>query len=253
MSGLVDAFRMLTRLPLGAGTSDRGPLKGVAGWFPVVGLIVGLVVGGIYALLYPWVPSMLSAVVAVAFGVVFTGAFHEDGLADSLDALGTGESGDGALAVMRDPRLGTYGTLAVVFSVLWRVVALGSLAPVVAVSGLVAAHVLGRTGAVTLMAIAPAARDDGLGRLGIASLDARSSVAAVTVGTGVGLVALGWWVGVAAVLMVAAVALVARFISMRRIGGITGDILGACEQLGEMACLGLVAAVAWGGWSPWWL
>lgn len=253
MSGLVEALRLLTRLPLGAGTSDREPLRGVAGWFPLVGLIVGLVVGGIYALLYPWVPSMLSAVVSVAFGVVFTGAFHEDGLADSLDALGTGESGDGALAVMRDPRLGTYGTLAVVFSVLWRVVALGSLGPAVAVSGLVAAHALGRTGAVALMGMAPAAREDGLGKLGTAGLDAQGSVAAVTVGTGVALVAVGWWVGLAAVLVVTAVALVTRFVSVRRIGGITGDVLGACEQLGEMACLGLVAAVAWGGWSPWWL
>src|SRR5918996_733290 len=102
--------------------------------------------------------SLLGAVVAVALGILLTGAFHEDGLGDSFDALGSGLSGEAALRIMRDPRLGTYGTTALTLSVVWRVVALGSLNPAGAVAGLVMAHSLGRVGAVVLLGLSPPAR-----------------------------------------------------------------------------------------------
>jgi adenosylcobinamide-GDP ribazoletransferase len=250
VSGIGDAFRLLTRIPLGASNSG---LEGVAGWFPVVGLFVGLAVGGIYALLYPWMPSMLSAVIAVSGGILLTGAFHEDGLADGMDAFGAGASGEKALQIMRDPRLGTYGTLALVISVLWRVVALGSLGPAVAVAAAVVAHALGRTSAVGLMAVAPAAREDGLGRLGVAGLDGRRATLAIAVGLGLTIPVVGWLVALGVIAGAIMVVLVVRWVSVRRIGGITGDVLGACEQLTEMGSLAVVAGATWVGWSPWWL
>lgn len=249
MSGLAGAFRLLTRIPVGRATDG---LEGVAVWFPVVGLVVGLAVGGIYALLFQWIPSILGAVFAVGAGVMLTGAIHEDGLADSMDAFGTGESGERALSVMRDSRLGTYGTLALVYSVLGRVVALGSLEPEAAVAGVVAAHTLGRSGAAVLMAGSAPARAEGLGRLAIAGVEGRHAAVAVAVGIGFGFVAVGWWIALGAVVVAIAVVVLVRVVSVKRIGGITGDVLGACEQLVEIGALTVVAVAAWTGWSPWW-
>jgi adenosylcobinamide-GDP ribazoletransferase len=252
LSGLGGAFRLLTRIPLGEHASTRG-LGRVAGWFPVVGLVVGLTVGGVYAVLYPWMPSMLSAVIAVGGGIVLTGAIHEDGLADSMDSFGTGASGEKALQIMRDSRLGTYGTLALVLSVLWRVVALGSLGPAVAVAAAVVAHVIGRTSAIGLMVVAPAARAEGLGRLGVAEVDGRQGALAIAVGLGLTLSVVGWVVALGVIVAAVMVVFVIRWVSMRRIGGITGDVLGACEQLTEMGSFALVAGATWAGWLPWWL
>jgi adenosylcobinamide-GDP ribazoletransferase len=250
LRGLAEAFRLLTRIPLGA--SEPGGLRGVVAWFPIVGAFVGLATGGVYALLYPWMPSTLAAVIVVGSGILLTGAFHEDGLADSFDAFGTGASGEAALEVMRDPRLGTYGTLAVVVSVVWRVAAVASLAPAAAIAGLVVAHILGRTGAATLIALAPAARDNGLGKLGVANVTGREAAIALVTGLGLGAAALGWLVGVAVIATTVTV-MVLRSVSLKRLGGTTGDVLGACEQLVEMGCLAVVAAAAWLGWQPWWL
>lgn len=252
MSGIGGAFRLLTRIPLGGPRPDRS-LVGVAGWFPVVGLVVGLAVGGVYALFYPWMPSVLSAVIAVGGGMVLTGALHEDGLADTMDAFAAGASGQRALEIMRDSRLGTYGTLALVVSILWRVGALGSLPPSAAVAAAVVAHALGRTAAVGLMAASPAAREDGLGSLGVQGVDLPQSVAAIVAGIGLTLITIGALLTAGVLALALTVVLVIRTISRRRIGGVTGDVLGASEQFVEMGCFAVVAAAVWTGWAPWWL
>jgi len=246
MIGLRGAVTFLTRLPVGGGGTES-----MASWFSLVGALIGLAVAGVYAALYPWLPSLLGAVVAVGAGIWLTGAFHEDGLADSFDALGSGASGDEALQIMRDSRLGTYGTSAVVISLLWRVIAVGSLTPTVAVAGVVMAHSLGRAGSVALMALTPPARSDGLGRSGVLAVTARGVWFAILFGIGISLLAGGWWAA-ASVVVVAVAVIVLRRVSMRRVGGITGDLLGACEQIGEMGVLAIVAGAAWHGWTPWW-
>lgn len=244
-----EAITFLTRIRLP--TSDAGPGAGAA-WFPMVGALIGLVVAGAYALLYIWMPSTLAAVVAVVAGVWLTGAIHEDGLADSFDAFGSGTTGERALTIMRDPRLGTHGTVAVVISLLWRVLAIGSLAPAAAVAGLVMTHSLARTAAVTLMATAPSARPEGLGKAGVAGLAARGAWFALVSGLVISTLMVGWWV-VPAVTLIGIGLLLLRRASIRRFGGITGDLLGACEQISELLALAVVAAMAWQGWQPWWV
>jgi adenosylcobinamide-GDP ribazoletransferase len=247
MTGFRQAIAFLTRVPLaGAHGVDKA-----AAWFPLVGALVGVTVAGAYWTLFPWVPSLLAAVIAVTLGVLLTGAFHEDGLADSFDALGSGETGQAALRIMRDSRLGTYGTMAVILSVGWRVVALGSLHPAGAVAGLVMAHSLGRAGAVVLLAFSPPARPDGLGSSSASTVTTGSVWFAAISGLVVSTLAAGLLVG-AALVAVCLSALILRRTALRRLGGVTGDIVGACEQISEMLVLAIASAAAWRGWAPWW-
>lgn len=247
MTGFRQAIVFLTRVPLaGVYGADKA-----AAWFPLVGALVGLTVAGAYWALFPWAPSLLGAVVAVTLGVFLTGAFHEDGLADTFDAVGSGETGNAALEIMRDPRLGTYGTVAVVLSVAWRVVALGSLTPAGAVAGLVVAHSLGRAGAVFLLALSPPARSEGLGSSSASTVTGGSVWFAAISGVLVSTVAAGLLVG-SALVAVGLSGLILRRTAVRRVGGVTGDIAGACEQISEMLVLAIVAGAAWRGWMPWW-
>lgn len=248
MTGFLSAVAFLTRVPVGREPRD---LHRAPPWFPAVGALVALVSAGVYALAYRFLPSPLAAVLAVVAGILLTGAFHEDGLADSSDALGSGATGEDAIAIMRDSRLGTYGTTAVVVSVLWRVLALGSLSPSWALGALVMAHSLGRGAVVVLMWSTPPARTEGLGRAGRLEITGGgvlvSSLSALAIATAVG----GIWAVPAALIALAAAGVVRR-LALKRIGGVSGDLLGACEQVGEMGGLTVAAAAAWGGAVPWW-
>jgi len=141
--------------------------------------------------------------------------------------------------------------VAVVLSVAWRVVALGSLTPAGALAGLVMAHSLGRAGAVILLALTPPARSDGLGSSSATAVTRESVWFAVISGLVVSTLATGYSVG-AAVLVVVGSVLILRRTALRRLGGVTGDVLGACEQISEMLVLAIVAGAAWRGWIPWW-
>ena len=159
--GLLAAVQFLTRVPV---RTTRPPdLAGAVIWFPVVGALVGAAVGGVAAGLGELVPAGVAAAVAVLFGVLVTGAFHEDGLADTADAVAGGWTVERRLEILDDPRHGTYGVAALCGSIVLRVVAVASLAPAAAFAGLVAAHALGRGAAVVVMGVVPAAGPDGLG------------------------------------------------------------------------------------------
>jgi adenosylcobinamide-GDP ribazoletransferase len=247
MTGFRQAVGLLTRLPVENTTGfDRA-----AAWFPAVGALVGSVVAGTYVILFPWLPSVLAAGIAVGVGVWLTGAFHEDGLGDTFDAFGGASTVEEALRIMRDPGLGTYGTIAVTLSMLLRIVAVGSLSPGAAVAGIVLGHTLGRANAVAVMATTPPARIDGLGASGVAAVSASAAGWAIISGLALSAAAAGWWVGPAVLLTVLASA-IARRVAVRRIGGVTGDILGACEQVTEIVALVVIAGATWRGWSPWW-
>lgn len=218
----------------------------------MVGALVGAVAGVIYVLGSELWPAAVAAVVAVAAGVALTGAFHEDGLADTADALvGASHHGD-AQRILRDPTLGTYGVLALVVSFAARVTVVAGLEGRTAVAALVAAHSLGRAAAVGAMTVPPAA-PDGLGAGYARGLGRRPIAICAAVGLVIAAAATGpWGVGAAAVATVAAL-LMTRY-AQRRIGGVTGDILGAVEQVAEISSLLLFAAVAHNDWGAlaWW-
>ncbi len=250
LSGFLVALSFLTRLPV----AGRRPVEGIdkaPPWFPTVGALVGLLVAGVYALAYPYMPSLLAGLIAVVAGILITGGFHEDGLADSCDAIGSGATGRRALEILRDSRLGTYGTIALIVALTGKVVAVGSLQPATALAALVMAHTLGRGGAVVLMSLTPAARADGLGSSGVAEVTGAGSWFAAVSAMALSGLAAGWWVVPSAVL-VALVVIWLRRTSAARFGGVTGDLLGACEQVGELVVLGVVAVLVWNGSHLWW-
>jgi adenosylcobinamide-GDP ribazoletransferase len=240
------ALQFLTRLPVRLTHFDPAWLNDCVRHFPLVGMLVGGVgaltlVGAVQL----W-PAWVAALLALATTVALTGGFHEDGLADTFDALGGVVPRDRALAIMKDSRIGSYGALALGLSLLLRASLLAVLAtrPMLgAVAALLTSHGFGRAAAVGVMvslpyggdaehakakplALAVAPRNLGIGLLWCGSL-------------GVTLVA----VGIAPVrLLLAVVAAVAVAALMRqwlrrRLGGYTGDGLGATEQLAEIAVL----------------
>lgn len=247
--GLRAAVAFLTRVPMGE--VPKGSLRSASAWFPTVGAVIGLAVAGFYILAIEVVPAVLASVAAVTFGLFLTGGLHEDGLADTADSFGSGAHDGRALEIMRDSRLGTYGTLALILSVVWRVAAVALLDPTSALASLVLAGSFGRAGAVLLMGVSPMARPDGLGSQ--LHLGASPGVLVVVVlsALAIGLAAVGWWVLLGAVVVLMAV-LWFRSAAKRRVGGVTGDILGACEQVIELAILTLGVWVFADG-RPWWV
>ena len=240
--GLVGAVQFLTRIPMR--TRSPVPHERQLAWFPVVGAIVGLSVGGVFAGAGQIVDApIVAATLAVVSGLLITGAFHEDGLADMADAVAGGATREHRLAILHDPRHGTYGVAALASSMLLRVVTLASMSPAVGLAGAVSAHTLGRTAAVCVIGRVPAARPRGLGATAAETVGEPSRSAGATVGLAVAVVATGWWASVT-IPAAAVAAAVVTVVAVRAFGGINGDVLGAIEQLGEVVVLIAVLAVA---------
>jgi len=237
--------RFLTLVPLGPGgaASAPGALAQAAWAFPVVGAVIGAAIAAVFALaVAASLPGLAASVLAVGAGIVLTGALHEDGLADSADAL-AGADQASRLAIMRDSRSGVYGVLAIVVSVLLRAAAIDALAGRWAVLGaLAAAHAAGRGGLPAALYLLPPARSDGLGadagRPGEAGMAWSLAISAA-----IAVAALGVRAGLAALAASCVVMALIGALAWRGIGGHTGDILGAIEQGGETTML--LAAASW--------
>lgn len=240
------ALQFLTRIPVGRLDVGRPfePrwLTDCVRWFPVVGLLVGAVVGGVLVLATPlWGPG-IAAVLALTAGVMLTGGFHEDGLADSFDALGGVVSRQRTLEILKDSRIGSYGALALGLSLGLRGLVLAQLAtlpPLPALATVAGLHGLARWAPVVLMAALPYGGD-------VEHAKAKPLALGVTPG----LLAAATLLALPAAALLPALAVLALPLAAlpwfvwlrRRLGGYTGDGLGACEQTAEMLLgLALVA------------
>ncbi len=239
------ALQFMTRLPLPRDigfTQER--FASAVRYYPLVGFVVGVIA----ALAY-WVGTSifnpeLGVLLSMAATLLVTGAFHEDGLADTFDSVG-GRDQAHALAIMKDSRIGTYGTAALVMVLAIKAVALGSLPAVAVVLVLTTAHTLSRLSSVLVIASSTYAREEGTGKPTAEGIDAGGLIVALLTGVAALLViAIGFSVLAAgcAVLGLAAGHIFIRFLFERRLGGYTGDTLGSVQQVSEIGIyLGLLA------------
>jgi len=228
------AFGLLTRLPV-----RPAPVRPEGVWaFPLAGLAVGALAGlGYWGALSLGLPSGPAAALALTASILLTGGLHEDGLGDCADGLWGGFERAGRLEIMRDSRIGSYGVLAVGTSLLIR----WSTLVVVGPWGLIIAAVASRAAMVWPMMRLPHARQDGLARL-----SGRPSGRAFGLACGVAALLVLPLAGWSLLWLVPAMALAAQCataVARAKIGGQTGDVLGAAQQLSEMAALLVLAAL----------
>lgn len=244
-SDLIRAVQLLSRLPLRAppGDSTR-PIAASAWAWPLIGGLIGLLAG-----LTGLVVAGLGAGPGIAAGatlaamMMLTGALHEDGLADSADGLWGGHDKARRLEIMRDSRVGSYGVLALGLSLILRWSALVALmqagwflAPVIAIA------MLSRVPMVVLIAALPNARSQGLAA-SAGQPERPTILLAIVIALIAGLVLVGWSVVVVAFwISLSAIAIAA--LAKAKIDGQTGDILGASQQVAEIAALAALAAIA---------
>ena len=238
------AAGFLTRLPMvGPARTLPGALTQASRCFPLVGILVGVIAGAVYAIAADCnLTPLIAAALAVAAGIIVTGALHEDGLADFADGLGVRGERQAKLAAMRDSHIGVFAMLALALSLILRVSALASLGqPLQVLGALIAAHAGARAILPWAMYQENPARSDGLavaaGRPSRATAGAALVIGAVAL-----VVALGPGAGFVAALG-AALAMGLLPLARRELGGITGDVLGAVEQSAEvLILLAIVAA-----------
>jgi adenosylcobinamide-GDP ribazoletransferase len=258
--------QFLTRVPVPGWVArerwDPARLNQAVRHFPLVGAAVGLVGAAVAALALLLWPPLVAAALAVAATVWLTAAFHEDGLADTADALLGTAAREGALAIMKDSRIGTYGAAALVLTLLLRVALLAELlrtGPLLAAAACIAAHASARAAAVALMAVLPYGGDEAHAKAKPLARQVRGRDAVWAGGLGAALLGLPWlaqpgWSAagqaLAAALALGLLVAVLRAWLRRRLGGYTGDTLGACEQLGEIIVALAFVAVWTPGWAP---
>lgn len=244
------ALQFLTRVPVRL--SDAPDPAATLPFFPLVGALVGAIGAAAFAGLDEVLPTGSAAAVAVLLTVAVTGAFHEDGLADSADALG-GWTVDDRRRILKDSRHGSYGVAALTGSIVVRVVTLAALPGAVGAASLVASHATGRSVVVTVMsASGPGATGDdpGLGSHHLREMRRAPTLAGAAVGVAIVTATIGWWAAVALPLALLAGAGTAAFLR-RAFGGLVGDALGAVEQVAEIVTLLVVAALT-GSHGLWW-
>ncbi|MBA3032067.1 MAG: adenosylcobinamide-GDP ribazoletransferase [Gammaproteobacteria bacterium] len=242
------ALRFFTRLPVpGWVGHSAAQLNHAARYFPAIGIIIGAIGAAVtLAALQLWPPA-IAVLAGMAATLLATGAFHEDGLADSIDGCGGGWTKEQVLAIMKDSRIGSYGAIGIGMALLTKFEALTALVAVPAaghfippaptfVAMLIAGHSVSRFASTTLIYTLDYAREDD---------SAKSKPLATRLGKGE--LAVAALFGLApclllpaaqvaiALALVAAVTLLAARYFVRRIGGYTGDCLGATQQLAELA------------------
>ena len=239
------ALAFLTRIPIPATTPhSQENLNAAARYFPTIGLLVGAITAAVYVSAAALWPPSVAIALSMATSVLLTGAFHEDGFADSCDGFGGGWTPDRVLAIMKDSRLGTYGAIGLGLLLALKFFALQALAqPSTIVIALLIGHCWSRLLAISYMLDLKYVRDNDSSKIKpIATQLSRNDfflAAAVAVplllfisplqvlAIALTLALWRWWFG--------------RYV-VRRIGGYTGDCLGAAQQVAEVLIYLVLAA-----------
>ena len=235
---LRNAFGLLTRLPV-AGAS---PVGSCWAW-PVVGAVVNALAAAMSILLADiGLPAGFAAVCALTVAILLTGGLHEDGLADTADGFWGGRTMERRLEIMKDSRIGSYGVLALILSLMARATLITELlSKGEALFALIVAGSLSRAIMPGLMATLPFARNGGLAA-SIGRPHKAAAIASFTLGTVISFGLCGI-PGLAATLAAFLAAVIVAISARSKIGGQTGDVLGASQQLAEIAALATLVAL----------
>ncbi len=241
LRGVRAAFVFFSRIPLGGFPYRASDWQWAPAHLPLVGVTVGAACAAVAALgAFAGLGSPIVATLALGTSMWLTGAFHEDGLADSADGLG-GAHGQRkrALEIMKDSRIGTYGAVALILSCMLRVACIAELAPG-GFYGLVYVHCAARIGPVWLMATEARVSEPEASK-SPTPLQTHVVHLMTALGWGIACAALGiylawltWQAALAAAITLAVLALLCARYFRKAVGGVTGDLLGATEQVGEI-------------------
>ena len=244
LADIWSALGLLTRLPVRVDTDAAAARGADAAWaYPLVGVVVALIAAIVASFaLTLGVPAQIAAAILLFVQIMITGAMHEDGLADTADGLWGGWTTTRRLEIMKDSHIGAYGVIALILSLLIRWAALSVL---LSVGGfwwmLIAIAALSRANTVALMGFLPNARDTGLSR-SVGQPDQTTTAVAAGLAVAIALVAVTSHLFLL-LLITALCALTCAAVARVKIGGQTGDILGATQQITEIALLIALAAV----------
>lgn len=242
MRALISAIKMLTVFPIDtAGKIPFGPVGWMLFWFPAVGLLLGGIGAGVFWAAQQVFPAAVAVLLAILALTLSTGALHVDGLADSADGLFGGRTRERRLEIMRDSRIGTFGVAAVVFVLLFKWTALVGIAGAAggrgAMAALAAMPMAGRWAILLAAWLCPYAREgEGTGRVFIENATARQFLGAAPIVLVCAWGLLGW----GGIVMLAAAlpfGLLWTLYAKAKIGGMTGDTLGAVCELSETVFL----------------
>ncbi|TLY82516.1 MAG: adenosylcobinamide-GDP ribazoletransferase [Gammaproteobacteria bacterium] len=233
---LLAAVQYFTRLRVPGRTGHaQETLEGAIRYLPVVGAFVGAAGAAIYLLVRAVLPAGVAVALSMAATVIITGALHEDGLADAADGLGGGSSRERVLAIMKDPHVGAFGATSLMLALLLKFNLLLAVPPSRLPAMLIAGHALSRLAAVGVLMTLPYVRDEERSRAKPLVTATSGASLVVAVGTGLAPLALVGKPALTGAGCVVAVGLLWRAWLRHRLGGYTGDCLGAAQQLTEIA------------------
>ncbi len=240
------AFHFLTRIPTRIDvdfTSER--LRNASRYYPIIGAIIGTVAALAFFISNLALPTLLAVIIATAVTALITGAFHEDGLADTFDGVSGAHDRSRALEIMHDSRIGTFGALALILVITLKIAALTSLSDTTTIiTALIAAHIISRTSIVIIQATSTYARESGIAGSQDQPLPLINTIIATLIAL-ITIAATALIISPAAAILTTAGAITAHFLIrlyfQPKLKGHTGDTLGATQQITE---LGIYIALA---------
>lgn len=236
-------IQFLTRIPVKLNLPcEKEDFRRGAAFLPLVGFVVGLTQWGAYELLIKVLPLNTTIVIIILIGIIVTGAIHLDGLGDTCDGFFAFKGSDKIIEIMKDSRIGSYACIAVIFDLLFKYTLFSFIAPKLSV-GIIAVPTISRFSLLLLITIGKNAKKTGTGNLFVENVGKTQLFIGLIIALGILILIMNS--RYVAILLSAGVIFTAIFnqFSKSKIGGITGDILGANNELVEILTLILIAII----------
>lgn len=233
---LYTAFLFLTRIPLPQIPFDEQKIPRTVTFFPVVGLCIGIVLWGLYKLLSPYFTIQVTMALILMIYMIITGGMHTDGFADTMDGFFCGGDRQKKMDVMKDSRVGAFGAIGIVMLLILKWSLLYSLNPYYVKQSLFVFPMISRWLMTISIIYFPYIRPTGLGKAFGACSDYKRSLYSTSLTMFI-VYFLAGFQGLAVGLIALIVALLFIWYSLKQIGGLTGDIYGAVNEIGELVVL----------------